>query len=132
MKKKLKETGSLGNIYGDGEPIVRQGEAGNCMYEIQDGKVEVVREEGGRRIHLSVLGAGDFFGEMALFEHTNRSASVRACGKARVLAIDKKTFFGRVAEDPSLAFRILEKMSGRIRRLDQELTELKKKAKIKS
>jgi CRP-like cAMP-binding protein len=50
---------------------------------------------------------------------------VRALGDVRVLTIDKKTFLRRVHEDPSLAFRILQKMSYRIRELDTELVRLK-------
>jgi CRP-like cAMP-binding protein len=128
MRKRLKAKSSLGNIYSDGEYIVRQGEPGNCMYEIQEGDVEVVMNEGDREIHLGTLRKGDFFGEMALFERTNRSASIRASGEARVITIDKRIFFGRVSEDPTLAFRILEKMSNRIRQLDKELMDMKKKA----
>lgn len=127
MRKRLKVKSSLGNIYSDGEYIVRQGEPGNCMYEIQDGKVEVVMNEGDREIHLGTLHQGDFFGEMAIFEQSVRSASVRAAGEARVITIDKKIFFGRVSEDPTLAFRILGKMSNRIRQLDKELMDMKKK-----
>ena len=66
-------------------------------------------------------------GEMAIFEQSVRSASVRAAGEARVITIDKKIFFGRVSEDPTLAFRILGKMSNRIRQLDKELMDMKKK-----
>ena len=128
MRMRLKAKSSLGNIYSDGEYIVRQGEPGNCMYEIQDGKVEVVMNKGDQEILLGTLRKGDFFGEMAIFEQSVRSASVRAAGEARVITIDKKIFFGRVSEDPTLAFRILGKMSNRIRQLDKELIELKKKA----
>ena len=128
MRKKLKTSNSLGNIYGDGEYIVKQGESGSCMYEIQDGKVEVVMNKEDSEIQIDTLHRGDFFGEMAIFEQTVRSASVRTSGKARVLTIDKKLFFKRISEDPTLAFRILEKMSNRIRKLDNELMELKKGA----
>jgi CRP-like cAMP-binding protein len=61
---------------------------------------------------------------MALFERMPRSATVRALGEVRVLTIDKKTFLRQVHEDPSLAFRILQKMSYRIRELDTELFRL--------
>ena len=60
-------------------------------------------------------GAGQFFGEMALFDRDVRSATVRAYGRARVLTVDKRNFMRRVHEDPSLAFRLVETMSNRIR-----------------
>ena len=125
MKKKSKDSGYLGNIYNDGEYIVRQGEPGNCMYEIQDGKFVVFRSEGADEILLAELSKGGFFGEMAIFEHGVRSASVRAVGEARALTIDKKILMRRITQDPTLAFRILENMSRRIRKLDTELASLK-------
>ena len=113
----------LGKVYDDGEIILRQGEEGHCMFVIQEGKVEVVREDGIEGVRLRILEAGDFFGEMALFECEVRSATVRAVEFARVLTVDKKTFFRRVQEDPSLAFNILRTMSHRIRELSRELVE---------
>jgi CRP-like cAMP-binding protein len=119
------EHGALGKVYRNGESIVRQGESGDCMYVIQAGQVEVLQEREGKEIRLSVLDEGDVFGEMALFEREARSATVRALGDARVLTVDKKTFLRRVHEDPSFAFRILQKMSHRIRELDAELVRVK-------
>ena len=119
------EHGALGKVYRNGEAIVRQGESGDCMYVIQAGQVEVLQEREGKEIRLSVLDEGDVFGEMALFEREARSATVRALGDARVLTVDKKTFLRRVHEDPSFAFRILQKMSHRIRELDAELVRVK-------
>jgi len=119
------DTGFLGIIYHDGDAIVRQGEVGECMHVIQSGRAEVLKEKGGREIRLAILGEGDFFGEMALIDPETRSASVRAMGEVRAITVDKKTFMQRVHEDPSLAFRILQKMSQRIRDLDYELARLK-------
>ena len=116
--------GDLGRIYRPGEVIIRQGEVGECMYVIQAGKVEVIREDDGKEVCLAELGEGDFFGEMALFERDVRSATVRPLGEVRVLTIDKKIFLGKIHQDPSLAFRIMQKMSRRIRQLDGELMRL--------
>jgi CRP/FNR family transcriptional regulator, cyclic AMP receptor protein len=119
------ETGALGKTYRDGEVIVRQGESGDCMFVIQAGQVEVIRDnEKQRGVRLAVLHETDFFGEMALFDREVRSATVRALGDAQVLTVDRKSFLRRVHEDPSLAFRILQQMSHRIRELDAELTRL--------
>ena len=117
-------TGGLGKVYRDGEEIVHQGETGDCMYVIQTGQAEAIQGKEGKEVRLAVLGVGDVFGEMALFERMPRSATVRALGDERVLTIDKKTFLRQVHEDPSLAFRILQKMSYRIRELDTELFRL--------
>jgi len=111
------DTSSLGRVYKDGEIIVQQGEAGDCMYVIQDGLVEVVVEEGGQEVHIAIRREGEFFGEMAIFEHEVRMATVRALGEARVLTIDEKNFVRRIHEDPSLAYRVVRTMSQRIRAL---------------
>ena len=114
--------GALGKVYRDGEVIIRQGNSGDSMYVIQGGRVEVVQQTGnGHEQHLAFLDAGDFFGEMAVFEKEVRSATVRASGEARVLKIDKKTLLRRIQEDPLLAVNLLKTMSHRIRELDRDV-----------
>jgi CRP-like cAMP-binding protein len=114
-------------LYADGELIVRQGDVGNCMYVVQSGKLEVLREEHDGSVHIGVMEAGEFFGEMSIFEHEVRSASVRALGEARVMSIDKRTFLRRMEEDPPLAFNLLTTMAHRVRRLTGEVASLKLK-----
>lgn len=111
------QSNELGSVYASGEPIVRQGEPGDCMYVIQSGEVEVVQSSSGSEQRLAILKAGDFFGEMSIFEREFRSATVRAKGEARVLKVDKRTLLRRMKEDPLLAFNLLQTMSRRIRRL---------------
>ena len=124
--------GDLGKVYGDGECIVREGDEGDSMYVVLQGRVEVLREEGGQPFVLSELGPGDFFGEMALFSREKRSATVRAKGEARMLTIDKRGFLKSVHEDPSMAFRILHKLSERVRSLDAEVSHLRRAISEKS
>ncbi len=121
----MKKSGALGKDYFDGDIIVREGETGDCMFEIQEGKVEVIGQKQGKDVRLAVLGKGDFFGEMAIFEREVRSATVRAVGKVRALTIDKRTLLRRISEDPTLAFRLLEKLSRRIRGMDKEIVDYK-------
>ncbi len=113
--------GALGKLYADGETIVRQGEIGDCMYVIQSGQVQVLLKKDQKDVCVAVLSAGDFFGEMALFDREVRSATVKARGEVRALTLEKRTFLRRIHEDPSLAFRILEKMSHRVRELNAAL-----------
>lgn len=114
--------GALGKIYADGEVIIRQGRTGESMYVVQSGRVEVIQHSTeGREQHLAYLDAGDFFGEMSVFEKEVRSATVRAAGEARVLKIDKKTLLRRIREDPLLAVNLLKTMSHRIRFLNEEI-----------
>lgn len=116
---------ALGRLYADGEIVVRQGEVGDCMYTLQEGRLEVLTggSDGRAEVRIGVMEVGAVFGEMAIFEKEVRSATVRALGPARVLTIDKKTFLRRVQEDPSLAFNLLRLMSQRIRNLTDKAGE---------
>ncbi len=118
------ETGTIGKEYKDREIVIREGDRGDCMYVIQSGKVEVFKETEGRETVIAIRGEGEFFGEMALFENEVRRASVRASGGARILTIDRKNLLRRIQSDPSLAFRIIETMSHRIRELSEGVTFL--------
>jgi CRP/FNR family cyclic AMP-dependent transcriptional regulator len=116
--------GELGRVCHDGEIILRQGDPADCMYVVQEGRVEIIIEQEQGDIRLAVLEAGDVFGEMALFTKAPRSATVRVLGDTRVLRIDKQGFLKRVHEDPSLAFRILQKMAEHIRELNEDVVRL--------
>lgn len=116
------DEGRLGKEYADGEVICRQGEIGDRMYVIQAGQATVIREVDGTDIFLAELTTGDFFGEMSLFDRSPRSATVRAKGRAHVLTLDKRTFLRGVHEDPSLAYRMLQQMCKRIRRLTYDVS----------
>lgn len=111
----------LGRQYEDGETIIKQGEQGECLFVIQEGKVEVIDESGKKEIKLAELGETEFFGEMGLFEKDVRSCTVRALGDAKIMTIDKRNFYKTIQKDPSLAYRLLEKMSNRLRETNKKL-----------
>lgn len=118
--------GALGSVYADGEAIVRQGERGECMYVIQEGRVRVFVERDGREVLLREPGESEtVIGEMALLGPEVRSATVRAHGEARVLTIDRKSFLRRVHEDPSVVFEVVRTLSLRVRELSAEVSRLR-------
>lgn len=119
------KSGELGKIYQGGDVIIKQGEPGDCMYVIQSGEVEIIKNKDGNEIRIAVRKSGDFFGEMALFSREVRSATVKALGEARILTVDKKNLLKSIQKDPSLAFRIIETLSKRIRDLSDEITPYK-------
>lgn len=117
-------SGNLGKEFKDGEIIFHQGEAGSFMYIIQEGCVEVFLERDGNIVSLRLLKSGDFLGEMALFTGERRSTNARACGRTRLLTVDKRNFMRRIQEDPTIAFRLVQALIGRIQALNEDVAVL--------
>jgi CRP-like cAMP-binding protein len=115
------EESSLGKDYKDGDIIFEENSVGREMYIVLTGKVKVIKEKDGVETTLATLEEGDFFGEMSLFDNSPRSATVKALGDVKLLEINQKNFLKKISRDPSLAFRMLEKMSQRIRITDEKI-----------
>jgi CRP-like cAMP-binding protein len=83
-----------------GSSIVKQGEPGDSLFIIQEGRCEVVVEESpGHSIVIAFLGPGDFFGEMALISEENRTATVRAVEDCKLLVLDRRAFYSTLPAD---------------------------------
>ena len=113
------EEASLGKNYKDGDIIFEENSIGKEMYIILTGNAKVIKKKDGAETTLATLEEGDFFGEMSLFDNSPRSATVKALGDVKLLEINQKNFLKKISRDPSLAFRMLEKMSQRIRNSDE-------------
>ncbi|RJS25278.1 cyclic nucleotide-binding domain-containing protein [Corallococcus sp. H22C18031201] len=75
-------------FYPAGQVVVREGEAGRSMFVVLGGRVSVVREsQDGARDEVGQLGAGEFFGELAMLTGTPRTASVVAMESTELLEI---------------------------------------------
>lgn len=80
-------------LYRAGEFIMRQGEAGDCAYFIQSGRVQIVlRRADGSELEVGQRGAGSLIGEMAIVDDGPRSATVAALEDCRLLEISKADF----------------------------------------
>ena len=126
MMRATGEAGGLGRLYRDGDIITRQGDVGTCMFVVQSGQIEVVSERDGLETVLRVASEGEVMGEMAIFDREVRSATLRARGDARVLTLDKKNFLKRLHQDPSLAVRVIQTMSTRVRELGDQVARLQR------
>jgi CRP-like cAMP-binding protein len=94
-----------------GSVIVRTGDPGRSFYVLLDGGAKVMRP--GRRSLR--LGAGAFFGEMALIDDSPRSADVVAEGDALALTIDRAGFAKLLRAEPGLAQALLRTLAARLR-----------------
>jgi len=118
--------GELGRAYSEGEIIFREGEEGDRMYVVQSGTVRITKKTVSGDLTIATLKSGEIFGEMAIFDKMPRSATAVAAGEARILTIDKKKLLQTISRDPTIVFKMLESMSHRIRKLDEEFAKLKK------
>lgn len=112
----LKLTNSRGIAHEHFEPgqvIFRQGDLGDRIYIITSGKVEVIRQEDERLIHLAELGAGEYFGEMAILNQTTRNATVRCTEALDVLSIPKREFSALAATLPTMRENLEKVMANR-------------------
>jgi len=105
----------LGRLYEDGEKIVNQGDInGEHLFVILSGKVRIVHTNNNIEHELAVLEEGEFFGEMALLDDTERSASAYAIGKTDVLSIERAYYIQRLEKDPHNAIEILTRLAQRL------------------
>jgi putative peptide zinc metalloprotease protein len=75
-----------------GEVLLRQGDPGDAFYIVREGSVEVVGRQDRRSKRLSILKAGDFFGEVALLRNQPRSATVRGMSEGSVWRLERDDF----------------------------------------
>jgi ATP/ADP translocase len=105
-----------------GTVVIKEGETGETMYMIIAGEVSVNKsQEGGTQIELDRILAGDYFGEMALFEDVVRSATIRTEEETRLLVLHKQEFTEIVREYPQIALHICRILSQRIRVLHEKI-----------
>ena len=107
--------------YADAELICREGETSAEMFVIRRGSVRVFKASPRGELELAVLGKGDFFGEMSVLEGLPRDASAQAVGEAEVLVITAGALLVRLRRDPTFAFELLRRLSGRVRSLNARL-----------
>jgi CRP/FNR family cyclic AMP-dependent transcriptional regulator len=118
---------SVVDLYGRDFPagavIFEEGDPGSRLYVIQSGMVRIVKRNGPRQVTLAQLGAGEFFGEMALLDHQPRSAAAVVGEAARVLELDEEAFERMVTERGEVALRILRRLSRRLREANRQIRD---------
>jgi CRP-like cAMP-binding protein len=87
--------------------VVKQGECGRAMYLIVEGELSVHLNLGGQETELATLGAGEFFGDFALFDHGPRSANVIANRTCHLWKISVEAFQQLSREVPDVALPFL-------------------------
>jgi CRP/FNR family cyclic AMP-dependent transcriptional regulator len=99
-----------------GEVLVKEGQRGNELYVIVDGEADVTRN--GERV--ATLGAGDYFGELAVLRPAPRTATVIASTDMQVLIVTARELAILIADVPLFARKLLAGMAGRIQEADAQ------------
>jgi len=100
--------------------ICREGELSHDLYIIVSGEVAILQQRRGVAQTLVTLDAGQFFGEMAIFERRARSATAVATAPTTLLKLSAEDFRQIVLQEPAIAFVIFRVLSERLRRFEQE------------
>jgi CRP/FNR family cyclic AMP-dependent transcriptional regulator len=105
--------------------ILFEDDPGDALYVVAQGQVKVVLiGEDGREVILSVMGEGEFFGEMALIDDEPRSAHVIAMEDSSLLVIRREDFQDLLKQTPGIGLVLLRELSRRLRRVDEKVGSL--------
>lgn len=122
-------------VYAPNEYIFFQNDPGIGLYLIISGEVLISQDEAGDRFDLSVLGRGDFFGELALLDEEKRSASAIATKESQVAVIFRPDLDDFVESHPKEGIGILKGISQivatRLRHLNQDYFALYQRTRDK-
>ena len=121
MKKEDQLFWKFGKDFPKGTVLFREGELGRDMFIIQKGKVQVRKRVGSGEKVLAELGEGEFFGEMALLMGMDRSATVEVIEGSKILVVTPETFESLLRSNIDIALKMLRKLAGRLRALDDHL-----------
>jgi CRP/FNR family cyclic AMP-dependent transcriptional regulator len=102
----------------EGKQICKQGQTGLGLHVITDGETRVVINGRTRRR----LGPGAFFGEMALLDNGPRTADVIAESAVSTLSLSAWDFKEVMGNHPTIAVKVLQEMSSRLREADSSLS----------
>jgi len=105
-----------------GEMVFRERDEGDTCYVIRDGRARAVRSHpDGRSITLADCGPGDIFGELAMFDQEPRSATVEVLEPTEVIAILGADMRRLMAEQPSIAVKLIASLAQRLRATNERL-----------
>ena len=105
--------------------IIHLGDKSDTLYYIISGSVAAIAEDnGGKEITLAHLNAGDFVGEMGLFERGSRSACIRTRSDCEMGEISYSRFLNLSAKHPDLLFAVAQQVTNRLRNTSRKVCDL--------
>jgi CRP-like cAMP-binding protein len=108
-----------------GDILFHEGDQGDRLYVIAEGKIKLGRTSAdGRENLLAILGPGEMFGELSLFDPGPRTATATAVAETQVLALGNDQLKEYLSSRPGVATTMLAALARRLRRTNESLADL--------
>ena len=108
-----------------GQVLFNEGDSGDRLYIVTDGKIKLgIKSIDGRENLLAVLGPGEMFGELSLFDPSPRTATATALTDAKLLGLGQEDLNLWLAEHPEVAKHLLRALAQRLRRTWEAVGDL--------
>jgi CRP/FNR family cyclic AMP-dependent transcriptional regulator len=108
-----------------GSVIMAAGDQIDSLYIVISGRLKVMMgDSDGKEVILSLIGPGEFFGEMGLIDESPRSASVVTIEPCELLSIAKRDFRSCLQENPDMAMAVMKGLVRRLREADRKIGSL--------
>jgi CRP/FNR family transcriptional regulator, cyclic AMP receptor protein len=106
-------------------PVFFENEQGDFFFMILEGRIKVtILGDDGREVILSMLGPGDFFGEMALLDNEPRSATAIAVEETELLSLHRTDFQAVISDNRDIMSALIRILSARLRRANHQISTL--------
>ena len=108
-----------------GSILFKEGDDGEHLSVIIDGKLKLGTSSGdGRENLLSILGPGDMFGELSLFDPGPRTSTATAVTEAKLLSLSHEKVIPWLKQNPEVSLQLLTRLSQRLRRTNEAVGDL--------
>ena len=108
-----------------GQSLFKEGDDGDHLFVVSSGKVKLgTKSVDGRENLLMILGPGDMFGELSLFDSGPRTATATAVTDSKLLALGQDKVIPWVKEHPGVSLQLLARLASRLRRTNEVVGDL--------
>ena len=119
------EQSSSSQTYPKNTVVIQENEPADALYVIESGRVKVYcSDKNGKEFIMNSLGAGDYFGELALLDDSARSASVRTMEPCQFRIVKKEDCSRVLAENPGITQQLMGNLAARVRKLTTDVKNL--------
>ncbi|HCR16840.1 MAG TPA: Crp/Fnr family transcriptional regulator [Candidatus Latescibacteria bacterium] len=116
---------ALPRLFPKDRVVIMAEDEGDTLFVISTGQVKVsIVSEDGREVILSMLGKGNFFGEMSLLDGHPRSANVTTMQETELLMLRRADFLRLIQNKPQIAVKLLAVLASRLRKTDRKIKGL--------